>query len=458
MHAPARRNRTLLLAVATALHVAWVLVAPRPAISSDADSYHQLATHLAEGGGYVADGHVITNYVPGYPIFLAGIYAVFGHNPLVGYLANALLVVGAALAVALLAERAFGRGRGWMAGALIAGYPALFMYSATMNAECLVVALSALFFAATGLAVSSAGQLLVRPEPPNAVRKRRARTQTRKTALLGVAAFALGGLALTKPELLLWAPVVPLAAFTSLRGTTRELPRYRAVLARIFLNRPLLIGTVAVTLALAAAVLPWQARNSALVGRRVGVSSSSGYALWLTAHDPQLLDTQSDDFHAAWDRCEHEDGPTKTQAKADDFAIDACLRKEAVAMVRTHPGHYAKVVVKNVPRLLLGSQTEVFPPLAEAFGTYKARGQYGALAAKGLLFLLPIALYVLAAVGIFRQRKHPLTIPFVYAIVVKIGIHAVVFSTARYSLHLLPLFAFFAAGALREPAREERKD
>lgn len=432
MHPPARRNRLLLLAAATALHVGWVLLAPRPAISSDADSYQQLATHLAEGGGYVADGHVITNYVPGYPGFLAGIYAVFGHNPVVGYLANALLVVGAAIAVGLLGARAFGR-RGWLAGALIAGYPALFLYSATMNAECLVVALAALFFAATGLAVSEA-----RPAP----------TQ----ALLGVAAIALGGLALTKPELLLWAPVVPLAAFASWRGTARG-PRYRAVLARIFLNRPLLVGTVAVTLALAAAVLPWQARNSALVGRRVGVSSSSGYALWLTAHDPQLLDTQSDDFHAAWDRCEI---APPASPKADDFAIDACLRKEAIAMVRSHPGHYAKVVVKNVPRLLLGSQTEVFPPLAEAFGTYKARGQYGALAAKGLLFLLPIVLYVLAAIGIVRQRKHPLTIPFVYAIVAKVGIHAVVFSTARYSLHLLPLFAFFAAGAFGSSAPEER--
>ena len=179
MHAPARRNRTLLLAVATALHVAWVLLAPRPAISSDADSYQQLATHLADGGGYVADGHLITNYVPGYPGFLAGIYAIFGHNPIVGYVANALLVVAAAVGLGLLADRAFGRRCGWIAGAIVAGYPALFFYAATMNAECLVVALATLFFAATGLAVSSAVQLLVRPEPPKAVRKRRARTQLR---------------------------------------------------------------------------------------------------------------------------------------------------------------------------------------------------------------------------------------------------------------------------------------
>ena len=65
---------------------------------SDTRDYHELARSLASGQGYVqvyeggrAEYRGLTFHafrMPGYPAFLAGLYSLFGWDPMVGYAAN----------------------------------------------------------------------------------------------------------------------------------------------------------------------------------------------------------------------------------------------------------------------------------------------------------------------------------------------------------------------------------
>src|SRR5688500_17585731 len=66
----------LLLAVAFRAYGVW----SHPAVPvSDAEDYHQLATRLVEGHGYVnAAGRPTAWRPPAYPVFLAGVYEIAG--------------------------------------------------------------------------------------------------------------------------------------------------------------------------------------------------------------------------------------------------------------------------------------------------------------------------------------------------------------------------------------------
>lgn len=76
-----RRALAAVLSVALALRlgVAWSWAPP---IEADAASYEGLATRLLAGEGYVSsDGEPTSWRPPGYPAFLAGVYAVAGESP-----------------------------------------------------------------------------------------------------------------------------------------------------------------------------------------------------------------------------------------------------------------------------------------------------------------------------------------------------------------------------------------
>ena len=81
----------LVLGIALAIRVAWVLVS-QTTPTSDADVYDRLAWTLANSGVYATSDGTATSYLPvGYPAFLAAIYAVFGHSWLAGGIVNAVL-------------------------------------------------------------------------------------------------------------------------------------------------------------------------------------------------------------------------------------------------------------------------------------------------------------------------------------------------------------------------------
>ena len=112
MVAPPRRATGLLLAailaVAFLVRLAAVFaieVNPRFGWQFDMTWYDVVARRLVKGWGYVSPTYTPTAaWPPGYPLFLATIYGVFGPSLLAAKVANALLGAATALVTYLIAR------------------------------------------------------------------------------------------------------------------------------------------------------------------------------------------------------------------------------------------------------------------------------------------------------------------------------------------------------------------
>lgn len=112
----------LLLAVAFRAYGVW----SHPAVPvGDAEDYHQLATRLVEGRGYVNAAGVPTAWrPPAYPIFLAGVYEIGGVSVLKATIVQVILGGLTVLMLTVLAAMILGWSRALIAGVIAAVYPA----------------------------------------------------------------------------------------------------------------------------------------------------------------------------------------------------------------------------------------------------------------------------------------------------------------------------------------------
>lgn len=85
-----KRKLFLIIAVATIMRLAVITLDQAP-LSSDAKEYDQLAQALVQTGAFQENGKLTAFRPIGYPVFLAGIYKVFGHSLFLPKLANVLL-------------------------------------------------------------------------------------------------------------------------------------------------------------------------------------------------------------------------------------------------------------------------------------------------------------------------------------------------------------------------------
>jgi 4-amino-4-deoxy-L-arabinose transferase-like glycosyltransferase len=111
----------------------------------DAKAYARIAAHLEAGDGFTAGRRATqpsTNYSPGLPLLVAGIYAVTGGVD--GELARIVLALIASLAVLfayLLGRRLGGVVPGLIGAAAVAVYPALLEYGGMLMSEPLAATL-----------------------------------------------------------------------------------------------------------------------------------------------------------------------------------------------------------------------------------------------------------------------------------------------------------------------------
>ncbi len=134
----------LIFVLALAVRVTYNLTVARNYVPfADAVVYDALAQHLLQWHCLcvVAPGHPSTMRPPLYPIFLAGVYLLTGHDPLHARLA--LSVVGAVtcVLVSLIARDLFGRWPALVAGLVAATYPQLFIFDAWLYSESLAICL-----------------------------------------------------------------------------------------------------------------------------------------------------------------------------------------------------------------------------------------------------------------------------------------------------------------------------
>jgi 4-amino-4-deoxy-L-arabinose transferase-like glycosyltransferase len=188
------------------------------------------------------EGFLTTFRAPGYPFFLAGLYALAGLQNRLAIVRLAQALLGAMLAplTAMLALRlGLGPRAARLAGIVLALYPILWMYPIGLASENTFIPLVVLGL----LALLTAGQ------------------SGRALPALG-AGLTLGAATLTRGAL---APFLVIAALWLWR--------------RAGLRRALLLALAATVV-----LIPWAVRNSLILGRPAFVENSAGYNLFVGYH------------------------------------------------------------------------------------------------------------------------------------------------------------------------------
>jgi 4-amino-4-deoxy-L-arabinose transferase-like glycosyltransferase len=302
---------------------------------NDAQDYDRHARSLADDQGYPPPGPIIAPggpsafRPPGYPLFLAGVYAVTDDSAQAGRYANALLGAIAVLLIYLVARAIWSRRVGLWAAALAAVYPPLAFLSLELYSEPLFIDL---------LLGAVLAALAYRRDP-----------QTRWVLLTG----ALGGLAtLTRANAVLVLPLLALALWYPPRR------RWEALAAP---------ATALVVAALL--IAPWSIRNYVVFAEWAPLSTSSGFGLAGVYNDDARTDQR---FHALWRApiIVEEYSYLYEIPELREVDIDDELGRRGREYALDHPGYVAEVSLWSTLRLLNFAESGTATP----DGIYRGRG------------------------------------------------------------------------------------
>ncbi len=431
------------LVVALALRLLVILLMPLPP-SSDARWYFDRALEMLETGRYAEQG-ISTAYWPvGYPAFLALVSAPWGDEVLAGQLANV------ALALALIAL--------------------LYRWCMQVWGDWRVASTAAWFLALYPNHIASTGILMTEPLYAVLILAVVVVAQSRHLPMHWALAGLLAGLAtLVKAQTLLFAPVLlALLAFAGRNGRERDAARAarRWLLAVAFM---------------AATVLPWTARNLAVMGAPVLVSSNGGAA---------LLIGNNDDMHWGQVRSYVEDTPLVAARRftvADQVQADHRARALAVDWIAHHPGQFlALMPLKACRQWCVDGDAEWafqsayadYPQGVHLFRAARAFNQVYYLVIMGMCLwaLVPYwlrrtrsravaarlardgAMNLRRQAGTERPRRHDLrhaVLPLMFLYFTALAM--VFFGLPRYRFHLMPLVIAYAAALLVHQVQRRRQ-
>jgi 4-amino-4-deoxy-L-arabinose transferase-like glycosyltransferase len=234
----------LIFCVALVLRLAYAMPHARIPLGNDMGVYHQLAAGLLSGEGYVSalEPHFQSWRAPGYPFFIAAIYAVVGQSAAMVILLQCLLSAWTCVLVARIARSTFDRKVALLAGFICAANPQMIHWSGEYLTETLFTCLLAL------------GVLLC-------IDLRRESGWGRASLVGGVLGFAT----LVRPNLLLFLPLVSLYSLAFAGGEMRR---------RVGVS-------LAIPVLACAVLLPWTLRNYRVHAEFVPVASIGGVALFV---------------------------------------------------------------------------------------------------------------------------------------------------------------------------------
>jgi 4-amino-4-deoxy-L-arabinose transferase-like glycosyltransferase len=401
----------LLLGVGLRVGEAWDGRAP----VFDAAAYAAIARNLDEGNGFTVGESATqpsSDYSPGLPLFVAGIYKVTGgvHERL-ARIVLALIGALAPLFAYLLARRLARRAvvAGLIAALVVAIYPATLEYTGMLMTE----PLAATLLAGAMLAILRAAD---GDSPWRWL----------------VPGLTLGALALVRPEYL--AVGVMLAVLIFLRQRL-HLPWRRALLA-----------AAVVVLGIVVVIAPWTVRNAFALHRFVSVSTGGGQVLYSGTYLPSDGNPEDVGAHVVE---EHPElfGPQAVQKLRleqilarlgeatypnlePDQALSKMGKEQLKDDVEHHPGEYIGFVATKIGRIWShGPRAIMRTPIWEAL--------HWVLLGFGLLGLGLLAYF---------RRWEALLIGAVFLAITLIS--ALLVASPRRVLVLIPLLAACAGAAL----------
>ncbi|MDL1948574.1 phospholipid carrier-dependent glycosyltransferase [Acidobacteria bacterium ACD] len=408
---------------------------------------------------------------PGFPLLVAGVYAVAGERPWLVAAVNALLCAGTAILVGWIAQGLGGARAGSAAVLLFSLEPSTFHSSTTVMSEPLFTFL-----------LCASAWVLCRPGPPLGLARALA------------AGAALGGATLVRPVLYpLLLPAV-LAVGVGLRAARRSLPAALGVASGFALPLVVLVGG-------------WQLRNWLRTGDAT-FSHVGNAALYFfrsaaveAGREGRTLPEQQ--RRQGWDEFLYRFGfsggerETFGERRSSDLhpetarltlpQLSRLYRERALAVFRAEPARTARLHAKGLfllwaspPTVMWAYEYGLFRPDPEVRDAYLSLWlresvrlfweRHRALAVLSVLSVVPVAvLLVAAARGLFRCafRRDLATHAVLLSLLVYLtAVHAGPESLDdRMRVPLVPFVAVYAglglaagAGRAREPVAREGRD
>jgi hypothetical protein len=262
-----------------------------------------------------------TVFPPGYSLFLAGVYTLFGRSELAAVVANGLLLAACTWMAAVIMRRALGDGRARLVGlALLACWPFGAYWAAKMTSDTLHAALMLAFV------------LVLFTDRPTT------RSAVLAGGLLGAATLVRGYTLFMLPAfLLLWC-----------------VWRHAAIAPRRLL---------AAGLVFAAILGSWTARNYHHFGKPIVLSSiGPGIGLWIASYD--YIEGRVPDDDRMWEDWKKVGAEDPYRSEDHQRLMTAVLGR-----IREHPAAWAAYSAKRLVRLWLpGTNVASGPSLLALWG------------------------------------------------------------------------------------------
>jgi 4-amino-4-deoxy-L-arabinose transferase-like glycosyltransferase len=406
-----RRWLLVIVLVATALRLAWVLYAARePRGLHDPSLYEVYAARIADGHGYTAaDGQATTYYPVGYVGALGAVVwfvrlAPFPDNvPLTAGLFNLALGVGTVALTFEIGRRLFDNRVGLVSAGVVALWPNLIFHTAVILTETLFMFLV------------MAAVLLIVALPASSQR-----IGWRRLAAFG-ALLALS--ALVRPISLAFLPVLVIVLAIARAG-------WRTTIASLGIA----VLTVVVVLA------PWTLRNLRETGSFVPISTNLGDNLCMSRHPGADGAFQP---HAA---CIVR---TKTSTLAErEIEVNDTNTRRAARFVREHPATEVKLVFLRAYHTVENDHDGLLASESYGSNRYIPSTLRRALEITAdAYFFVALALSVLA-VPAFIGRRRPWRLFFSLAALALAVQPLIFFGDPRFHVPVLPFMAVFAAVTL----------
>jgi len=296
--APTKRWLAFWLILGLALRIAWILCFP-VTIKSDHWAFFQNAALMASGHN---PPHAF--WPPGFSLFLAPFFALFGAREWVTHLCALLLFVATYFLTYALALRFQGGRASRLAPALVAVWPGYFTLAGINFRENL---LAVLLPAALLLYLTAFDEKLVR--------KPGSKGNGFRWRFVIAAGLCMGFATLTQPSYMLYPAVI--FGF--------EILRRNGVLVST-------MRTAVFSLALVAAISPWTIRNYLTFHRLIPVSTNGGYVFYY-ANNPYANANTSREGDVALDK--------------NDIATDKLGYKLGEQWIAQNPGAFAVLMVRK---------------------------------------------------------------------------------------------------------------
>lgn len=401
-----RRFGIPLLALASSLFVVALVWRSQGLVDKRPDPYwfSAMAESLLRGEGFTAYGSMLHRRMPGYPFFIAGLYAVFGVHALVVQLAQCLLFAGTCWFVQDIGRSLYTERVGLFAGALCALHPSLLRYVGDLHLE-------TLFTFCITLSVWLSCRFYRQPT-------------FKRGVALGV---AWGVVCLVKAVLLMYPPVFAALFWWSRRRKAKPKTTLAASLTEL-----LPVGVACVAMALT--ISPWTVRNYVVSGHFVPTTTGAGDAImrsfvfsrteFITLQRPPYTDAENE-CNTLFDSLCRAQGAVW---QADDVETDRILAAEAKRRILAEPLAFVKKTFIGV--FTFWYQMTTLP---------------NSLAAGSMSLIA----WFFAAFGLKRSRREGQPAWLVLAPVVYLNLLlAVLLSLGRYSVPVLPCLLVLSAAGL----------